>query len=169
MSYTTNRQPQGDADKVTNLLREGMIAELVAVSDYDTFIYRTSNKDLKELFYHIMEEEKRHYGMFLDALRKLDKDEAELAKEAKIKVKIYNSDKTKYKGKSEGCMLAFIRDSIKGELEAIILYEDILDSIKDEYIVSVIEDIIKDEKEHVEELTRALMILDKDGYGPIED
>ena len=33
----------------------------------------------------------------------------------------------------------------------------------------MIKDITKDEKEHVEELTLALMRLDSDKYGPIEE
>ncbi|WP_243176624.1 hypothetical protein [Clostridium gasigenes] len=60
MSYTTNRQPQGIVIDETNFLREGMIAEIVAINDYSTFIKLTNNKEVKDIFYHIMEEEKEH-------------------------------------------------------------------------------------------------------------
>ena len=169
MSYTTNRQPQGISKGIGNLLREGMISEIVAINDYSLFIEQTDNKEVKELFHHIMEDEKRHYGMLLDALRKLDKDEYELQKQAKLHVKITTKEKFKTKSKYSGCILSFIRDAIKGELEAIILYDDIILNIKDDYIISIIKEITKDEKEHVEELTRALVLLDKDSYGPLEN
>ena len=169
MSYTTDRQPQGYVKSLGNLLREGMISEIVAINDYSLFIEQTENKDVKELFHHIMEDEKKHYGMFLDALRKLDKDESDLEKQAKLHVKVSSKEKLKGKSKSFGCVLSFIRDAIKGELEAIILYDDIVSTIKDDYIANLIQEIIKDEKEHVEELTRALIIVDKDKYGPIEN
>ena len=62
-----------------------------------------------------------------------------------------------------------IRDDIKGEYEAILLYDDLINKIEDKCLVKMIKDITKDEKEHVEELTLALMRLDSDKYGPIEE
>ena len=62
-----------------------------------------------------------------------------------------------------------IRDDIKGEYEAILLYDDLINKIEDKCLVKMIRDITKEEKEHVEELTLALMRLDSDKYGPIEE
>ena len=87
MSYTTDRQPQGRARSTANLLREGMIAELVAIDDYSYFISYTDNREVKEILHHIMEEEKRHYGMFLDALRKVDDEESAMQEKVKNEVK----------------------------------------------------------------------------------
>ena len=64
-------------------------------------------------------------------------------------------------------LLKFIRDAIKGELEAIILYDHMVNEICDEYVNKIINSITKEEKEHVEELTKVLVLLDKDTYGPI--
>ncbi|MEG1002688.1 ferritin-like domain-containing protein [Clostridium sp.] len=171
MSYTTKRQPQGFIKSVEALLREGMIAEIVAINDYSNFISATDNKEVKDIFHHIMEEEKEHYGLFLEQLRKIDKEERELQEEIKKENTI--TSKQKYKESSskstKGNLLDNIREAIKGELEAIILYEDLIQYIEDKSIVATIKYITKDEKEHVEELTKALLILDKDEYGPLND
>lgn len=173
MSYTTNRHPQGIVIDKINFLREGMIAEIVAINDYSTFIKHTNNKEVKDIFYHIMEEEKEHYGIFLNALRKYDKEQHNLKNEVKKHVVITNKDIGKYadlyssKDKSEN-LLIYLRDAIKGELEAILLYEHFLANISDNYLIDIISKITSDEKEHVEELTLVLMLLDKDSYCPID-
>lgn len=167
MSYTTDRQPQGILKDIQTLLREGMIAEIVAINDYTRFISATDNKEVKELFYHIREEEKHHYMEFLDALRSVDEEEYKLAEEASKHVQISVKDKYKdesHSKSSKSTLLSDIRDAIKGELEAIILYEDLISHLSDEKLINLICHITKDEKEHTEELTRALLILDKDKY-----
>ncbi|WP_315080466.1 ferritin family protein [uncultured Clostridium sp.] len=166
MSYTTNRQPQGILKNIETFFREGMIAELVAINDYSSFISLTDNKEVNDIFHHIMEEEKKHYGLFLQALRSVDKEQAEL--KAKVDEQLDISSKEKYKeyiGKgSKHNLLSYIRDAIKGELEAIILYEYFIENLENEKAIELIKEIIKEEKEHIEELTKALVILDKDKY-----
>lgn len=169
MSYTTNRQPQGIIKDVETFLREGMIAEIVAINDYSHFISLTDNKEVKDVFYHIMEEEKEHYGLFLQTLRAIDKEHKEL--EAEVEEHVQISSKEVYKDysnkKVKHNLLISIREAIKGELEAIILYEFFTNNIEDSGIVKIIKEITRDEKEHVEELTKVLTILDKDKYGPL--
>lgn len=167
MSYTTNRQPQGLLKDKQTLLREGMISELVAINDYTKFISATDNKEIKDLFHHIREEEKHHYMEFLDALRSVDEEECKLSEESSDHIQISSKDKYKdemHLKNSKSGLLTDIRDSIKGELEAIILYEDLISNLDDENLISLIRHIVKEEKEHTEELTRALLILDKDQY-----
>lgn len=171
MSYTTNRQPQGMLEAPEVFLREGMIAELVAINDYSHFINATDNKEVKEIFYHIMEEEKEHYGKFLTALNDIDKEEALIAKRVKEELKFSPKEKLKeeFHGKTaKNNILVDIREAIKGELEAIILYQSFIADLDEEKLISVIKDIIIDEKEHVEELTTVLTMLDRDGYGPLK-
>lgn len=119
-----------------------------------------------------MEEEKEHYGLFLDALRIADPEEQEISEEVKEQVKISEKDHNKFKDYSskgiKGNLLTHIRDAIKGELEAIVLYDYFIDNLTDKRLITIISGIAKDEKEHVEELTLALTILDKDKYGPID-
>ena len=173
MSYTTNRQPQGILIDKVAFLREGMIAELVAINDYSTFISLTNNKEAINIFHHIMEEEKEHYGMFLDALRKYDEKQKEFECEVRDQVNISSKNIGKYsdlsysKDKNHNLLMS-IREAIKGELEAILLYEFFIDNITDEYLIALISKITSDEKEHIEELTLALTLLDKDSYGPIK-
>lgn len=169
MAYTTDRQPQGNIYYWPNKIREAMIAELIAVNDYEFAIANTDIDDLRHLFEHIMEDEKRHYGMFLRLLRQFDRCEAEKYEEVQDHVKF--GSKPKHAKASclkddehEYCELRFIRDNIKGELEAIILYEQHIAEIKDETAQRVFAEIILDEKEHVEELTLALERYDKDPY-----
>ncbi|MGG7078985.1 ferritin family protein [Clostridium sardiniense] len=170
MSYTTERQPQGMERNIETFLREGMIAEIVAIDDYSHFISLTDNKEVKDIFYQIMKREKVHYGMFLEALRKVDKEEGEIKKRIYSEVNICSKQKYKESIKNEkGDLLEAIRVLIKGELEAVILYEAFLKSIKDQSVVCIINQIIKDEKEHVEELTKALTTIDEDSYGPISE
>lgn len=170
MSYTTNRQPQGKLKNDETFLREGLVAEIVAINDYSSFLSVTENKEVKEIFHHIMKEEKEHYGLFLEALRMIDKEQFKLYKHVNEHTNITN--KSTYKEycntkESKAYLLTHIREAIKGELEAILLYEDFLANTKNDEIFNIIKDITRDEKEHVEELTRALIILDKDKYGPL--
>ncbi|WP_238918345.1 ferritin-like domain-containing protein [Clostridium sp. YIM B02555] len=170
MSYTTNRQPQGVMNNIDGFLREGLISEMVAINDYSDFIESTDNRQIKELFHHIMLEEKRHYSIFLTLLRSLDSEERELSEEVKDHLKI--SQKGKYSdltGKvlKEINLLVVIRQAIKGELEATLLYQEFVDNLTDENLIRIINEIIRDEKEHVEKLSRALIILDKDRYGDL--
>ncbi|MBW6408720.1 ferritin family protein [Clostridium weizhouense] len=170
MSYTTNRQPQGTLKNDETFLREGLIAEIVAINDYSKFLSITENKEVKEVFHHIMEEEKEHYGLFLEALRSIDKEEFELYKDVDEHVNITtkNNYKEYYNTKeSKAYLLTHIREAIKGELEAIILYEDFLKNTENDEIFNIIKEVTRDEKEHVEELTKVLIILDKDKYGPL--
>ena len=169
MSYTTRRQPQGILKTANALLREGMIAEIVAINDYSYFMTLTDNKDVKNIFLDIMEDEKKHYGMFLSSLRNIDKEEAEEYKKAKDHIKIEHKSNNKDgigKGEKDNLFI-HVREAIKGELEAIILYENIIENLDDEVLKELVREITREEKEHTEELTRALILLDKDTYGPI--
>ena len=169
MSYTTNRQPQGILKNIETFFREGLIAEIVAINDYSYFISLTDNKEVKDIFHHIMEEEKRHYGLFLQALRRVDKEQA--AAKVEVDEHLEISSKEKYKEfnskGSKNNLLIHIRDAIKGELEAIVLYEFFIENLENEKAIELIKEIIKDEKEHVEELTKVLTLLDKDKYDDI--
>lgn len=171
MSYTTERQPQGNLKTEETLLREGLIAEIVAINDYSHFIEQTDIKEVKDIFYHIMEEEKEHYGLFLEQLRRIDREQ----KEAQEKVAGEESISSKQKIKEHtsknlrGNLLDNIRLAIKGELEAIALYDDLVEHLEDKEIIDVVRHVTREEKEHVEELTKALLILDKDSYGPISN
>ena len=171
MSYTTNRQPQGILKNDETFLREGLISEIVAINDYSNFLNLTDNKEMRDIFHHIMEEEKEHYGLFLEALRTIDPEQCALSKDVNEHVTISGKNSYKEYSISKGSkasLLTYIRDAIKGELEAIVLYEDFLNNVQSQKLFKLIKKITLDEKEHVEELTKALVILDKDEYGPLK-
>ncbi|MCY6355605.1 hypothetical protein [Clostridium sp. ZS2-4] len=170
MSYTTEGQPQGYPYFYTNKIREALISEIVAINGYAYHIAHSDIKDINQVWHHIMEDEKRHYGMFLQLLRKYDPVQYAKYMESKEHVKLSKNSKylNVYGKHSEDLILNFIRSDIKGEFEAVILYEqNAFESpykdIKETYI-----EIAGDEKEHAEELTLVLMHYDKDKYGPIE-
>lgn len=170
MSYTTNRQPQGCPCPFTNLIREAMIGELVAINDYTYHIENSCIKEINDVWEHIAEDEKRHYGMFLKLLRKYDPIQYSKFIEAKEHINLTTSVKLgpiSHKINQKN-ILSFIRDDIKGELEAIILYEDHLFKIPFNDVKQTYFEIIEDEKEHVEELTLVLLNYEKDIYGPID-
>lgn len=173
MSYTTSAQPQGKALNIQGFLREALISEIVAINGYSKHIDDISIAEIKELLHHIMEDEKRHYGMFLEALRKYDKEEFEVYLEAieHVEIKDKPLKKTYHENKKLTAykILNKIREDIKGEYEAILLYDYIITQIDDKEITKILKEISKDEKEHVEELTLAIMRLDSDNYGPIEE
>lgn len=170
MSYTTSGMPQGYPYWWTNKIREDMIGELVAINDYREHIAKSNIKDINELWHHIMEDEKRHYGIFLELLRKYDPQQAKKYVEAKEHVELEKKEKLPnchiY---SQECILNLIRKDIKGELEAVVLYEQHMIEIPNEEVRKALYEIIGDEKEHTEELTLMLMKYDKDEYGPIEE
>lgn len=171
MSYTTIRQPEGMVHSYDNLLRQAMIAELVAINDYSEILAYSDIKDLNNILEHILEEEKEHYGKFLNLLREVDEEQYYMYR------RILNENEFKYleplridhgmEKKDGRFILDKLRKEIKGELEAIVLYEDQLRKIPDPEGRRIMYEVIMDEKEHVEELTQALLRLDKHKYGPI--
>ncbi|WP_024834287.1 demethoxyubiquinone hydroxylase family protein [Ruminiclostridium josui] len=159
MSYTyPSGQPQGTARKVTNRLREIMIAELIAINGYQNHIANSNMINVNEVWYHIMQDEKRHYETVLNLLRKYDPVQYKASLEQhedyhkpKSTMQLYNPSYDKQ------IILNNIREDIKGELEAVILYEEEIEaysSYKD--IKTAIQSIIDDEKEHSEHLTQVL-------------
>lgn len=170
MSYTTNKQPQGYPYFVTSKLREDMIGELVAINDYSFIISNCSIKEINDVLYHIRQEEHNHYGMLLELLRKYDPMEMD----AYLKV-IGHTNLTPAKeyltvnnGTTDKLLLNYLREGAKGELEAIILYEQHLAEIPYLDIRETLQKIVYDEKEHLEELTLVLINYDKDKYGSLK-
>ncbi len=66
MSYTQpHGQPQGVARTPSSLLRESLVAEIVAINGYQQHIADSDMPDINAAWQSIMEDEKKHYGMFL--------------------------------------------------------------------------------------------------------
>ncbi|MFD3156283.1 ferritin family protein [Haloimpatiens sp. FM7330] len=171
MSYTTkNGQPQGKACLYSNKIREDMISEIIAINGYEEHIALSDIEEINEVWHHIVEDEKRHYGMFLELLRKIDP--IQYKKYEEVQEHLNLSGKHKYHKENiksdKDLILNMVRDDIKGELEAVILYEEHVMSIPSKEVRKIYYEIINDEKEHLEELTLVLMKYDKDKYGPIE-
>ncbi|HEX2924966.1 MAG TPA: ferritin-like domain-containing protein [Ruminiclostridium sp.] len=159
MSYTyPSGMPQGTARKITNKMREIMIAEIVAINGYQSHIANSNMIAVNEAWHHIMLDEKRHYETVLNLLRKYDpvQYKASLAQHEdalmpESPMQLYNPRFDKQ------IILNNIREDIKGELEAVILYEEEMEgfsSHKD--IKAALQIIIDDEKEHAEHLTGIL-------------
>lgn len=169
MSYTTNGAPQGAPISKTNLIQEAMIGELIAINEYANHIADSNNSEINTTWEHIMEDEKRHYGMLLDLLRRYDS--TQMSQYLKVKEHIHAEGGRKYSlygpQYSSHLILNNLRKDIKGELEAIILYDNNVNQINIREIRDVLYEIISDEKEHVEELTFLLQKYDMHSYGPL--
>lgn len=169
MSNTTDLQSLGTKNSDATFLMEGLISEIEAINDYSYSISLTENKEVKDILYHIMKEEKEHYGSFLEALRTIDSEFCSAAENVSRQLKITSKNSyTEYFIGRENklLLLTSIRNAIKGELDAIILYDKFLINVKSNELFKTIKKISINEKEHVEELTRLLNLLDIDKYEP---
>lgn len=170
MSYTNPLGlPQGMAEKITNKLRQIIIAEIVAINGYQYHISNSNMADINEVWHHIILDEKKHYGLAINLLRKYDTIEYKFSiaqhesnSSNKSPMQIYKPSYDKQ------IILNNLRDDIKGELEAVILYEDELSEFTQKDIRSTLLTIIDDEKEHTEHLTEVLLKYDPDPYGSIK-
>lgn len=62
-------------NKTLKFLREDLIGELQAISQYQHHIDETDNEEVRHLLTHIMIEEKEHVAEIVKLLRKLDPDQ----------------------------------------------------------------------------------------------
>jgi len=170
MSYTNrDGQPQGIAKIDTNKLREILIAEIIAINGYARHIANSNMKEVNEVWSHIIKDEKKHYGMILTLLRKYDPCEYKGYLDHKDdKLGQVSSMQTYKPSLDKQIILNDIRDDIKGEFEAVILYEHQIVTIPYHDIRRILYSIINDEKEHAEHLTQILLKYDKDDYDGLE-
>lgn len=166
MSYTQPQgQPQGTARHYINKLREILIAEIVAINGYQSHIAHSDIEDINQAWHSIMLDEKKHYGWILSLLRKYDPDQ----------YRQFMEHRSEVAGPKESLCLETqpdylysilnnIREDIKGELEAVILYEDDFPDFPHKDIRTILRAIIVEEKGHAEHLTRLLLKFDPDKY-----
>lgn len=164
MSYTTRYgQPQGNARLFTNKLREALIAEIIAINGYEEHIANSNMENVNEAWRSIMGDEKKHYGIFLSLLREYDPDQYKAAQDHSA-VSGSNPPLQFYvPSYDKQLILNNIREDIKGEYEAVILYEDLSQLVPYRDIRSALLSISNEEKGHAEHLTRLLL-----DYGPGE-
>ncbi len=166
MSYTNSYgQPQGLAKTITNKLREALVAEIIAINGYAEHIANSDMEDVNTVWHRIMDDEKKHYGMFLSLLRKYDpaqnkayNEHIEAAPRVTSVMQIYSP---KY---SSQIILNNIREDIKGEFEASVLYEQLAGEVTNADIKRTLMAISDEEKGHSEHLTRLLLKYDSDRY-----
>jgi len=166
MSYTVeDGQPQGDAYFFTNKIREILIAEIYAINGYTNHIENSNMEDLNVAWRSIMKDEKKHYGMLLNLLRKYDQVQYQQYNVHKNVKQGQLSSMQKYKPEyDKQVILNNLREDIKGEFEAVILYEQHLIQIHQQDIKNVLYSIITEEKGHAEHLTQILLKYDSDKY-----
>lgn len=170
LSYTNKYgQPQGFAKLDTNKLREILIAEIIAINGYAEHIANASMEDINAVWKSIMEDEKKHYGMILTLLRKYDPAQYKGYKEHIGDKSGPTSPMQEFTPSyNKQNILNNIREDIKGELEAVILYEQMLAIIPYHDVQYVIYSIINDEKGHAEHLTQLLLKYDSDKYNGLQ-
>ncbi len=170
MSYTNpHGQPQGIATLDTNKLREILIGEIDAINGYADHIANSNMEDINAAWKSIMGDEKKHYGMILSLLRKYDPLQYQAYEDhigdkvgPKSPMQIYTPNYDKQ------IILNNIREDIKGEFEAVILYEQQLDIIPYSDVKYALYSIINEEKGHAEHLTQLLLKYDTDKYDNLQ-
>jgi rubrerythrin len=169
MSYTMpNGHPQGVTSGYLDSIREALIAELIAINEYAKHIADSDMDEINNVWREIMQEEKDHYGMFLSLLRKYDAIENKMYlkyEDTAIPVTPIQAYRPEY---DRQLILNNLREDIKGELEAVILYDQNIRVMPYSDMKKVFMDIIDDEKEHVEHLTRVLIQYDPDKYNGLK-
>lgn len=159
-----NGQPQGTPKCFLDYIREAMIAEIVAINGYAEHIANSSIEDINTLWKNIMQDEKDHYGMFLSLIHKYDPEEYQLYLKHAHDFIPFGSQQM-YRPQYEiQLILNNIRQDIKGELEAVVLYDQLIRIMPYRDTKEVFAFVINAEKEHIEHLTRALMQYDPDKY-----
>jgi len=154
----------------TENIRELMQAELQSINQYQRHIDESDIPELNEIWQYIMENEKGHYGMLLELLRRLDIEQAaqyENVKELNIMMpsKIQITPPIVKKSRLE--ILSNVRNDLSLELGTINKYEALVMKAPVSPILQIISTINQDEKEHVEQLTKVLLELDTDKYGSL--
>ncbi|MGE7623154.1 ferritin-like domain-containing protein [Viridibacillus sp. NPDC096237] len=170
VSYTVpGGQPQGRPIFVTSKIREAMIAELTAINDYSYHIANSNMEEVNKVWRMIMLDEKKHYGMFLTLLRKYDPVQYQTYNyykntqfDVKEPMQNYKPDYDKQ------LILNLIRNDIKGELETAVLYDQYAYEIPYTDVKHVFTVISRDEKYHVEHLTKLLISYDSDPYNGLK-
>ncbi|WP_377918621.1 hypothetical protein [Bacillus songklensis] len=115
-----------------------------------------------------MLDEKKHYGMFLTLLRKYDPVQYQTylyykdTQFVKEPMQIYKPNYDKQ------LILNNVRNDLKGELETAVLYDQYAAEISIPDVKHVFAVISRDEKYHVEHLTKLLISYDPDPYNGLK-
>lgn len=161
MSYTNSSgQPQGIPQTIASKIREALISEIIAINGYARHIANSNMQEVNDVWKEIMEDEKKHYNMFIDLIRKYDLTEYQLFLRHKNDGYIKGTLQEYKPDYDKQLILNNIREDIKGESEAIILYEQLANELPYQDVIEVLDFVISDEKEHTEELTALLTIHD---------
>ncbi|AEB74868.1 ferritin family protein [Clostridium botulinum] len=167
MSYTTPGQPQGYPYCFVNKLREDIIAEVVAINQYSEILSKCCIPEVNKVIYEIRKDEERHFGLFLNLVRKYDPEQEQqyIRTMEQLKFKCPHSyDVTK--GPTDLLILNYIREAIKGESEAIILYDQDIVEIPCKDARETLKLVSYEEKHHTEELVQILLNFDDGNYFP---
>lgn len=166
MSYTYPAgQPQGMPLQFTNILREILIAEIIAINGYQQHIVNSDMEDVNRVWQKIMLDEKKHFGWILGLLRKYDPEEYRQYLAVQAAKTTPNSPMQAYRPVyGRHIVLNNLRSDIKGELESVILYEEELRRFPYQDIRTALQSIISEEKGHAEHLAMTLFKYDPDPY-----
>lgn len=160
----SSRTPPPPQKKVTEILRLVMIGEIEAINGYQAHILNSSMSELNQTWLHIMLDEKRHYAMTIELLRKYDPVELKYFLEPHELSNHKNHMQQYRPSYDKQIILNNIREDIKGELIAINAYEEYITYIQQKDVKDALQIIIDDEKEHTEHLTQVLLKYDPDPY-----
>lgn len=148
------------SDRGLDLIRNAVIGELGAINEYENDIAVSDVEEVNEIWEKILEDEKMHYKILTDIIRRYDPGQCKMYQEVQQEYK--NLDKIcikKYRVEGTENIANHLRDDIQGENKAIIMYQNILCNLTNKEVCNKIKYILLDEKEHVELLNKALESL----------
>ncbi len=154
MSYTTEGMPQGMPISSKGFIRDALIGELNAINSYQRSIAYADIPELKKILLELMKDEIHHFHLLTDYLNKIDKEQAEMFQKYKPQdfPIDFKQNPLDVKFQPTTNIASQLRMNIKGELEAILSYDEIESKLKDPQGKALIHAITNDEKQHIAEL-----------------
>ncbi len=168
------RQGMSRQDLMSNYsanMRRMLNDTLYSINAYQNHILESDEDDLNELWFDMMETEKKNYKRMLDMLRRLDPVQGKMSKSSKLNGIHLNGsiaippprnsmDKTK--------ILCNIREDLMHQLNIINNYETMAMQASTPEIRNLINEVIETKRHNVEVLSRALEQLDADSYDEMQ-
>jgi phage-related protein len=168
------RQGMSRQDLMSNYsinMRRMLNDTLNSINSYQNHILESDVDDINELWFDMMEIEKKNCKRILDVLRKIDPIQGKMCKskklnEVQIKETIAIPPPTNSKDRAK--VLSNIREDLMQQLNMINNYETMTMQTSTSEIRNLMNEIAETKRQNVEMLAKALEQLDADGYDEMQ-
>ncbi len=138
-----------------SLIRDMAIDEIGAIQMYNKELLQSTNAQITALIMEIRSDEYKHLNTFLDILRKYDTVQGEMYLEVQANLPQITNYENDYVSNDYNSVKSLL-DNLGGELQAINDYQKNVVQIPIKEVQQRVIEIINDEKEHVERLSKTL-------------